>query len=313
MAVLHFCKYFRYFLLWKPFIIRTDHKPLLQLDNGIEPISHFESRMYYQLSTFEFDVHYRPGKKHSNADALSRVDHAPEPDELPGDGDEEEIAESTFDKVQTIHPFLGYLNSIRKIGPFYLPSEAKKTGNEEDYSNGWWRKKQRDDTALRIMIDHLLTEESGKPELPPAWVDVMVAGNYGRWLHQNYKSIFLDPHGILVYRNKPDIRTKTADKASHVVNRQTDSKLVPVLYQIDLAIKAHEACAHSGRVPTSNYLRLAGVHWPGVQNTVGQIIRSCHPCQTSKPKPKMQRGLYRPTSTGQPWSQLSIDGKQIPI
>ena len=52
------CKKFRYYLGWKKFIIRTDHRPLLQIRSFQAP-SCFEARLFNTLSTYDFDIEYR--------------------------------------------------------------------------------------------------------------------------------------------------------------------------------------------------------------------------------------------------------------
>jgi hypothetical protein len=90
-AIVHFCRYWRYLLQHHsvPFIIRTDHQSLQYME-GMEPPSGMIMRWFDTLSNFNFLIEHRPGKKHANADALSRCAHAEEPD--PDDEPDEMIA-----------------------------------------------------------------------------------------------------------------------------------------------------------------------------------------------------------------------------
>jgi hypothetical protein len=90
-AIVYFCRYWRYFLQHSqvPFIIRTDHQSLQYME-GMEPPSGKIMRWFDTLSNFNFTIEHRPGKKHANADALSRCAHAEEPD--PDDKPDEMIA-----------------------------------------------------------------------------------------------------------------------------------------------------------------------------------------------------------------------------
>ena len=63
--------HFRCYLLGKRFLVRTDHKALQHLGNFKEP-SAIVARWLEFLSQFEYDVQYRAGRSHANADALSR-------------------------------------------------------------------------------------------------------------------------------------------------------------------------------------------------------------------------------------------------
>ena len=75
-AVVYFLKHFRYFLTHRKFILRTDHQALKHLYTMEKPTG-MTLRWLDILSNFDFQIHHRPGTKHTNADALSRTSHAP--------------------------------------------------------------------------------------------------------------------------------------------------------------------------------------------------------------------------------------------
>ena len=75
LAVKHFVEYYRQYLLGRKFLIRTDHQALRWLFSLREPKARI-ARWIEILSAFHFEIEYRPGQKHGNADALSRC---PEP------------------------------------------------------------------------------------------------------------------------------------------------------------------------------------------------------------------------------------------
>ncbi len=71
LAVVHFCKEFRQYLLGRKFLIRTDHSSLrwlLRMKNSEGQLA----RYLEILSEYHFEIEHRPGKNHQNADALSR-------------------------------------------------------------------------------------------------------------------------------------------------------------------------------------------------------------------------------------------------
>ena len=63
---------YRPYLYGRRFQVRTDHNSLKWLHNFHEPEGQV-ARWLEVLSEFDFDVLHRPGKKHANADALSRL------------------------------------------------------------------------------------------------------------------------------------------------------------------------------------------------------------------------------------------------
>ena len=70
-AIVWACKHFRPYLLGRPFIIVTDHKPLVWMFNIKEPSSRL-LRWRLLLEEFEFNIEHKAGKRNTNADALSR-------------------------------------------------------------------------------------------------------------------------------------------------------------------------------------------------------------------------------------------------
>ena len=71
LAVVYFVKHFRPYLLGRKFMIRTDHAALRWLRNMPEPVGQ-QARWLELLEEYEFDIEHRPGKRHANADAMSR-------------------------------------------------------------------------------------------------------------------------------------------------------------------------------------------------------------------------------------------------
>ena len=71
LSVVTFTHHFRPYLLGGKFTIRTDHGSLIWLSNFKEPEGQL-ARWIEQLQEYNFAIIHRPGRKHGNADALSR-------------------------------------------------------------------------------------------------------------------------------------------------------------------------------------------------------------------------------------------------
>ncbi|KAL7631583.1 UNVERIFIED_CONTAM: hypothetical protein RMT77_018115 [Armadillidium vulgare] len=65
-------KTFRAFLLGSPFILYTDHKPLIFLHN-MQMVDNRLARTLEDISEYNFEIRYRPGRLNILADAISRV------------------------------------------------------------------------------------------------------------------------------------------------------------------------------------------------------------------------------------------------
>ena len=72
LAVVTFVKQFRPYLLSKHFTLRTDHGSLTRLCNFKEPEEQL-ARWLEQLQEYDYTIVHRSGRKHGNADAMSRM------------------------------------------------------------------------------------------------------------------------------------------------------------------------------------------------------------------------------------------------
>ncbi|VDP93771.1 unnamed protein product [Echinostoma caproni] len=81
LALVHFLKKYRHYLLGRHFLVRTDHQSLMWLRNFKDPEGQV-ARWQEKMQEYDFFCQHREGKKHLNADALSRRpyrDHGPCP------------------------------------------------------------------------------------------------------------------------------------------------------------------------------------------------------------------------------------------
>ena len=74
LAALHFMKLWKFFLWPNKFILRTDHRALKWIHSMEQPPS-LLIRWMETLASFDFEVEFRKGTAHGNADALSRIQH----------------------------------------------------------------------------------------------------------------------------------------------------------------------------------------------------------------------------------------------
>ncbi len=72
LSVVRFTRQYRHYLLGRHFTLRTDHNSLTWLMSFKEPQGQI-ARWLEELSQYDMTIIHRPGLKHQNADALSRV------------------------------------------------------------------------------------------------------------------------------------------------------------------------------------------------------------------------------------------------
>ncbi len=72
LALVTFVQQFRHYLLGRHFVVRTDHSALRWIMSFKEPHDQM-ARWLEVLSQFDFKVQHREGRRHGNADSLSRI------------------------------------------------------------------------------------------------------------------------------------------------------------------------------------------------------------------------------------------------
>ena len=75
LAVIFFLQYYKYYLLHRPFILRTDNWALTWI-RSLESPTGMILRWLEILASFDFTVKHRKGTLHGSADSLSRAPHA---------------------------------------------------------------------------------------------------------------------------------------------------------------------------------------------------------------------------------------------
>ena len=73
LAVYFFVTHYKHYLLGRKFVVRTDHRALCWMLNWKQPNTSQYCRWKQELEIYDMKVEYRPGEKHVNADALSRL------------------------------------------------------------------------------------------------------------------------------------------------------------------------------------------------------------------------------------------------
>ncbi|BHF62282.1 hypothetical protein SprV_0200564300 [Sparganum proliferum] len=84
LATIVFIRQFKHLLVGRRFILRTDHRALQCLRSIKDPMDQL-ARWQEFLQDFDFECQFRPGHKHSDADALSRLPNTTNPADEPHD------------------------------------------------------------------------------------------------------------------------------------------------------------------------------------------------------------------------------------
>src|SRR5208282_901544 len=107
LAVVYRLKQYRQYLLGRPFVIRTDHSSLQWLRRTPEPMAQ-QARWLAFIEQFQYSIEHRPGHRHTNADALTRL---PQPCRQCKHGNDE-VEETVVKSVDGDTPVRAVVKSI---------------------------------------------------------------------------------------------------------------------------------------------------------------------------------------------------------
>jgi len=256
LAVVEGIKTFKVYLANKKFLVKTDHSAIQFLKKVKDPTGRLGRWMIF-LQSYDFDVEYKPGKVHGNADSLSRRRY---PD-TPEGQEEDEVGELPFLYKCTLSPATESF-SQENIDNIQWSTERDYFVNTLEPS--MIRSLQRKDAQLKQMIDYL--ENSTLPE------DSKVA----RRLALDAQDHILDDD-ILYHLWYP---RGTGTRSDRVIKQL----VVPVSLRNEVLLSFHDsliAGAHQGVDRTYQNIRLR-YFWPNMYADVTDYVKSCLDCQQSK-------------------------------
>ena len=301
LAVVFFIKQFRNYLLGRKFLIRTDHAALRWLRNMAEPIGQ-QARWLASMEEYEFDIEHRPGKKHANADAMSRRPcrqcHMEEEaasilsvraDEFVPDST---VVNNLTNQTAVIHPDSNNIGTINKV-----PKLRTLVINEEEFNPVEYFCPERlsqdyiNDSKLSTFYS-LFEQDKERPE----WNEVIGMDRITKSLwHQWYR--FAKVEGVL-YR-----QWVTEDQL------QERWQLVPpssIRQQMMNTAHTGMTGGHLGTRRTMGQLQLRAF-WPGWQRDVKRYCGQCGECATYHRGVLKRQGHLQSFPVGEPLERLAID------
>lgn len=308
LAVVFFIKHFKHYLLGREFILRTDHGSLTWLHRFRDPDGQV-CRWLQQLSAFDFKIIHRPGKRHSNADALSR---------LPSNyaNDSEEVCRQCNRRLSDIYDGKqqSHIHELRKdisesgicdqeniiCNIVNLFSEdhcsevkSKKKGrtenrpkraisvempvNELSYEN--IRKAQENDDGIFPILKLL---KMGKDK--PSYQDISHLHPECKFWHARWELLRIHNDVLcILWTEKDENRLRIC---------------TPNRLREDVMWYLHDAptSGHMGIYRTQQRASFSSYYWPGMRQTVRDYVKSCEVCEERK-NPGRKRRHYMETYT----------------
>ena len=259
--------HFRPYLFGRTFIARTDHNSLKWLRNFRGPEGQV-ARWLETLAEYNFQVIHRPGSKHSNADALSRLPcrqcGCGEPD------DEETEKDEDIAEVSTISPSDSWASS-------WSVDELKSS--------------QAADTTLNQLITWLSSKSA--PYGLPKGSSIQLQSLWTQRRHLLLKD------GIL-YRHWEDVPGKGLHKRLQLV--------LPQQLVTEVLTKLHDATTggHLGVKKTLERVRTR-FYWVGQRRDVEEWCRACEICAARKSEPKKRKAPLQIEPAKYPLERIAMD------
>ena len=276
LAVVHFIRQYRHYLLGRKFELRTDHGALAWLFRFKEPEGQV-ARWLESLSEYDFTISHRAGTAHGNGDGLSR---RPCPDDCPT-CKKGEIRDETVSVKRVLEKAKGRGRTARNRRHPVI----RKVGKEDAWMEVL-KKAQREDGCLKKL------DEWG--ERPP------------------YEDISGEAPEVKVYWSK----WKQLQKRENLWrykwldgDKEVWKIVVPEAIREDVLAEHHDIrmAGHFGIQRTLERLRASPYYWPQMKDSVETWIRNCDVCQRTKPEIKRQIAPMGRLAAGRPLERVAVD------
>ena len=287
LAAVFGCEHFRQYLQGVKFKLRTDHNPLVWLRNMKEPKRPY-SGWIVRLEQFDYEMQYRPGKDHVNADFNSRV-------ACPEEGDEKlrrsigiQVGGPMKGEPDSISPYVNQV--VRGCNSTPEPNDPKVV-KEEGPSEHVLRQQQFVDEDIGPVIRKLQGSES------------IVLSKAGEQLWRVRENLELRD-GLLIRWFKLKAGLQAIEQI--VLPKCLRQLVLEFLHDSDFA-------GHFGEQRTLARVKLR-YYWPGYVEDVKEWCRTCHTCQKRKSPRSRNNVPLTSIDTGKgPFEHIALDLLKLPI
>jgi len=304
LAVVKATDHFRPYLYGRKFRLRTDHASLLWLYRKKEPSSQV-ARWIEALAEFSFSIEHRPGRKHTNADALSRI---PCKDCKQCRRITERDGGPTHEELQI---------EMMTTGRGLMGDESQQPEDPMDSQEVW------DGSSTTSAPEEVLKRAATKcqqVQLEDITKDMINQQKSCKHLSVVYKAVQNGTDIPQEVTSEGDWELKKLALEMDKLKLRSDGLLQISLGQhgraVQLTICPRERrkeliwqthmATHSGVTRTIARLRLLW-YWPGLTADVRKVVKSCEICQASKVRRNKAKMNSQHLFCGRPWQKLAID------
>ena len=271
LAVVASLKHFRQYLYGRNVKVRTDHASIRWLVNFKSPEGQM-ARWLEQLSEYQITIEHRPGRKHTNADGLSRIQC-----KQCSRKDEEETSFLTDSQAMPTK------NEV--------DGEVRGISSQPSVTLEALREAQLSDEDMKWILE---AKENNEPR--PAWTSVAAEPSAVKTYWAQWEQIEI--HEGVVYR-----RWESDD--GKLVRKQV---LLPSVLRKQVVDEIHgnPLGGHLGLRKTLAKVK-ARFYWCGITADVRSFIKTCTLCQKRKSPPRKRKAPLQQTRVGAPMERVAID------
>ena len=306
LAVHVFVKHFRHYLLGRKFLLRCDHASLRWLMSFKEPEG-MVARWISVLNTYDFDIEYREGSKHGNADGLSRLTprrckrlDCPDCYETHTKNrctTQKVISDSNIEFVQvnTAPVSVPKSKTPQKSPKKVMVTQVSTNSQESSWVDRWseenLKKWQGDDPAIRKIIDWICVRP-----VRPSWDEVQSDSRDLKNLWLQWKVLEVR-NGILYRKHVPPEMPSAVYQL--VAPKILRSKIMQYLHN-------NRTGGHMGVNKTVNLVRQR-FYWSNYRDDVKLWCQKCAQCAQRKPGPHRSKAPLTQTLVGAPMERVAMD------
>ncbi|GFR82442.1 Pol polyprotein [Elysia marginata] len=319
-------RHFRHYLLGRIFTVRTDHHSLTWLLSFKEPQGQL-ARWLEELSQYSMTIQHRPGVKHGNVDAMSRIPvRGPcfsyysccDPTQLPCGGcryclkaqqDWADFHGEVGDTIPLVVPTSNHITPqfvVCETGP-KLVNAVDTAPHFEDKTNEETVEPQvnqiiSSEMSKRVQ-DEMVAEQSKAPELVflRNWLIHKTSPSEGE--------LFLSPPEIKYFWiNRDNFRLRDKMIIHHDTVSGRNQIVVPTSLKEEVMQLCHNlpSAGHQGIKRTKAKI-LENYFWHGITKDVSRFVQGCQLCNFSKKNHRHARCPLTQYHAGCPMERIHLD------
>ena len=277
-ALIHAFKRFNYILRFKPFLVRTDstclqtYKTWSKLD-----ISGVAVRWILYIQSFDFNIIYRPGKLHVNADYLSR--------DMLGN----KILKSNIESIEGDNNLLDQIYNLNSSVKVNQPAASYIYDLGQRLKSRTWARYTEADDILKQVRDCIIRN------LPPNSAELQTLP-YRAKQYFKYFDFLKVEHGLVIL-SQPSEKGPLRDRVC-----------VPIGLYNEVYSYCHglRTVGHKG-VKETVYKINKHFFMPYLQKFVDFSVRNCITCLNRRDKPRHKHSIERSVFSGHPLDTLYVD------